>query len=127
GPVFAEQAPRDEWEALRAELQAKVSAERWTAAAALSINPDSRIELLRRPEERIEAVKRANAQPGTKRLRVGIERDLGSEVASGSASALAWRPVDGGWQASVEVQAPGAAALRVAVDVAGLPDGAWLR
>jgi lysyl endopeptidase len=128
GPVFAEQAPRAQWEALRPELQVKAfAAERWTQAAATSINADARIELLRLPEERIEAVKRANAAPGIKRLRIGVERDLGSEVATGSASALVWRPVAGGWQASVEVEAPGAAALRVAVDVAGLPDGAWLR
>lgn len=127
-PAVAEQAPRVAAEPYRAELHAKYEpAERWSGVAASIVQPDAELRLLALPAERIDAVKRGNERAEFKRLRIGIERDLGSEIDTWDPAALTWKQVPGGWQASLDVVVPGAAAVRVAVPVAGLPDGAWLR
>src|SRR5690606_9968739 len=115
-------------EPYRAELHAKhAPAERWTGVTAAIAVPAAQFSLLPLPAERIDAVKRGNAMAENKRLRIGIERDLGSEIAAWDPSEVSWTQVPGGWQAAIEVIVPGAAAVRVAVAVDALPDGAWLR
>lgn len=127
-PVVAQPDMRVGSESYRAELHAKhAPAERWTGVTAAIAVPAAQFSLLPLPAERIDAVKRGNAMAENKRLRIGIERDLGSEIAAWDPSAVSWKQVPGGWQAGIEVVVPGAAAVRVAVAVDALPDGAWLR
>lgn len=79
------------------------------------------------PATALAALRGENARPGRKALRIGIERapDDGSD---GSVPALQWRTAPGGGQtARVTLHSPGAAALRVALDLSGLPDGSELR
>lgn len=126
--AMAEPVTRVASEPYRAELHLKDSpAERWTQVTDVMAVSAAPMRLLPLSAERIDAVKRTNAQSETKRLRVGIERDLGSEIESWDASAIRWQAVSGGWRAAIEVTVPGAAAVRVAVPVTALPDGAWVR
>jgi len=78
-------------------------------------------------QARVDAVRRENAAPGQKVLRIGIERRVASEALS-NRTGLVWRALpDGGQTARIEVTSPGAVALRSALDIAALPAGAELR
>ncbi|MGQ0799296.1 MAG: trypsin-like peptidase domain-containing protein [Pseudomarimonas sp.] len=85
------------------------------------------IVLERMAQDRVDAVRRENAAPGQKALRIGIERQVATESAS-SRTTLTWREMpDGGQTARIQVISAGAVALRSALDVAALPAGAELR
>ncbi len=78
-------------------------------------------------QARVDAVRRENAEPTQKVLRIGIERTVANEALS-NRTALAWRVLpNGGQTARIEVTSPGAVALRSALDIAALPAGAELR
>lgn len=76
------------------------------------------------PASETKALREGNAGGGRKALRIGIERPL-----SGAAAvALNWHAaVDGGQTARIALRSPGAAALRAALRLGGLPAGAELR
>ncbi len=78
-------------------------------------------------ESRIEALKRSNAESGTRRVQVGITRDTASESERSDLAAMNWMPVAAGYVARIEVVSPGANGLRVALTPAGLPDGVEIR
>lgn len=88
------------------------------AAPLLRWNPIDPVE--------VEALRKSNAAEGTKRLRIGIERD--SRERDAKEVGWAWSTLADGTQvARLRVQSPDAEALRVALDLRGLPDGAELR
>jgi lysyl endopeptidase len=127
-PAAADSGLRVGAEPYRPELDPMAAMpKRWQSAGVGAPPASARMHLLPLGPDRVDAIRAANAQAGTKRLRIGVERDPGSEVANFDAGNLAWQPVPGGWLASVEVVVPDAAAVRVAVPVDGLPEGAWLR
>lgn len=76
-----------------------------------------------------EAVREALGPPDTTPPRIGINRSLDS--ASGPINlgpALAWEYLsDGGWMAIVEIESPGAKAVRAGIEVESLPEGLELR
>lgn len=84
--------------------------------------PATRIDLGLADQAAIEAAKKANAVPGRKMLRIGINRDTGA-----TSSALQWTPVAGGYVAHWEVTSTGAAALRVALSGRSIDPAAQLR
>lgn len=73
----------------------------------------------------IEALKQKNSASRTKRLEIGIGRDLAE--ASERAGQPAWRPAGKGMAAHWKVTSRQAKALRVAVDVRSLAAGAEIR
>jgi lysyl endopeptidase len=76
---------------------------------------------------RVERLRRDNATRSLKALQIGIERDARQEGLV-QAGKLAWRAQpDGSHVAQLRATSPGAAAMRVGLDVAQLPDGAELR
>jgi lysyl endopeptidase len=75
--------------------------------------------------QRVEAMRKKNSEPGNKVLWIGLERELPTPI---DAKALAWQPTaDGGHSARLSAGSPGAAALRLGLDIAELPAGAELR
>lgn len=75
---------------------------------------------------RIEAVRRANAEPGLKALQIGVQRNL-DEVAQ-AAAPVQWRVLpDGSHATRLEAVSPGAESLRVALTFGQLPEAAQLR
>lgn len=72
-------------------------------------------------DSEIEAVRNANrASTQAKRLVIGVVR-AGDGTPLPSAADLAWVNVDGGHAAQAAVTSPDAAALRLAIDLAGVP------
>ena len=63
----------------------------------------------------VAAVVAANGKSLTKRLQIGIGRDVPDPIAASSA-ALRWSEVEGGVAAQWQVASPGAAALRIALE-----------
>jgi lysyl endopeptidase len=85
------------------------------------------VQLPALPPARVAALRAANAQDRSRRLRIGIERDVAEHVALPK-DVLAWHgTADGGWTARLAATSTGAAALRLGVDLSGLPDQAELR
>lgn len=125
-PALAQDAPKVAAEPLNPDLHAKVQPAQWQMPALVSA-PAAQWRLLALPVERVDAVKRSNARTEHKRLQIGIERDLASETDTWSPAELVWNAVPEGQVAHLDVSAPGAEALRVAIAVASLPDGARLR
>lgn len=123
--AFGAEAARVDSEPLWPESRSKADVVAWAGAGFATSGPVARLQLREMAYERIESLKHANAQEDTGPLRVGIERDLGSEVQS--RPDLRWELVTGGRVARLDVESPGAAALRVAVSAVGLPDDAVLR
>jgi lysyl endopeptidase len=79
------------------------------------------------PEGALDALRKNNASPGRKLLQLGIER-AAYEAADADLPGLQWRANrEGGQTARLAVRSPGAAALRAALSISGLPDGAELR
>lgn len=76
---------------------------------------------------RLDAVRAHNAEPGIKALQIGVDRNLRDEGVLDAAPALIWLPVNGGIAARFAVSSPGAAALRIGVELSGLPKSAELR
>src|SRR5688572_3262880 len=87
--------------------------------------PSHQVRLAPVSEDEIEAVRARNRRAATapsaavqlKRLAVGVGRDVDSEAGT---RALEWVAVEGGHAARLSMTSPEAAALRVAVDLAGV-------
>lgn len=92
--------------------------------------PQARVAMTRFPrieEERIDEVRRQNAAPAAKVLRVGVEREI-AEALSANVRQHDWVAApNGGLSTRLAVTSPGAVALRSALDVTELPEGAELR
>jgi lysyl endopeptidase len=98
------------------------------AREAFRLPPGAPATLLRLgalPARAIAAVRDTNSRAFTKRVQIGIGRPL-TDPATRSAS-LQWLQVAGGVAARWEVSALGAAALRIALEVGRMPQGAELR
>ena len=83
-------------------------------AVTLGRVTDAEVDAVR---QRNSARSRAPREPQAQRLAIGIAR----VPSSASAAALAWKRVAGGHAARLAVTSPEAAALRVAIDLAGVP------
>ena len=113
-------------ESMPAEFASAKVAETWRASTPPAF-PAATVRFQRLADERVAAVKRYNADPQTKRLQIGIQRDMVSEVELSSLVALDWQPVSGGKIAHIDIVSPGALALRTALRADRLPDGLELR
>ena len=71
-------------------------------------------------ENEMQGIRRAN-RSSQKRLLVGIVRPMGGTATPASARELAWTRVAAGYAAQVSVSSPQAGALRLAVNLAGVP------
>jgi hypothetical protein len=60
-------------------------------------------------------------QTRVKRVLIGVVRDRAAAPTLPTGADLAWAPVDGGYAARMALTSPDAAALRVALDLAGVP------
>ncbi len=79
------------------------------------------------PDAALQSLRKNNAAPGRKLLQLGIER-AAFEGSGNAEPELQWRATsDGAQTARLAVHSPGAAALRAALTISGLPDGAELR
>lgn len=76
---------------------------------------------------RLEALQRHNRAMGGKRLQIAIHRNVADEALSVAPITLDWQPLDGGQVGRLTVEARGAVALRLALDLSELPDAAELR
>ncbi|MEO7741341.1 MAG: trypsin-like peptidase domain-containing protein [Usitatibacter sp.] len=93
--------------------------------APAGATPATHIDLGLADQSSIDVLKKANAVPGLKMLRIGIGRDVvGPE---GSSASLLWTPVAGGYVAHWEVTSTGARALRVALSARAIDPLAQLR
>jgi lysyl endopeptidase len=73
--------------------------------------------------EEIEQVRRANRRgDNAKRVVIGVNRSTDDGAPLPSAADLAWVDVAGGRAAQLAVASPGAAALRLAITLAGVPE-----
>ncbi|QJR16460.1 hypothetical protein [Usitatibacter palustris] len=78
------------------------------------------------PAAEVEKI-RTSARTQLKRMRIGVARDVSqAEGAVPAAADLQWVAVPGGFAARISVTSPGAAAMRVALDVSGAPAGSEL-
>ena len=73
----------------------------------------------------VDNIRQQNTRTFTKRLQIGVGRDLFD--AASSSTALRWTPVAGGSAAQWKIVSGGAAALRVGLDASGLGEGVELR
>lgn len=87
--------------------------------------PATRIDLGLADQVAIDSVKKANAVPGLKMLRIGIGRDV--DGARANSDSLQWTPVAGGYVAQWEITSTGARALRVALSARSIDPAAQLR
>ena len=71
-------------------------------------------------ESELRSVREANQRTPLKRLAIGVARSIPTQALA-AATRLQWVPVDGGYAARIEVNSPQAGALRLAVDLAGVP------
>lgn len=94
---------------------------------AATLAPQATLRFQSLDAERVAAMQRYNVANGAKRLQIGIERDVADEASTLLPTALEWTPVSGGRVLRFDVTSPEAAALRVGLDLRGLPDGAELR
>lgn len=83
-----------------------------TTAPRVVLSPISDAELAE--------VRQAN-QRSRKRLVIGVARHVDTSTALPTASQLAWSAVPGGFAAQAAVSSPRAGALRLAIDLAGVP------
>ncbi len=79
-----------------------------------------RVILPQLEETELQTVREANQRTPLKRLAIGVARSI-PVGARDAAARLQWTPVDGGYAARIEVNSPQAGALRVALDLAGVP------
>ena len=73
----------------------------------------------------VDSIREQNTRALTKRLQIGVARDV--VAAPAASAALAWTAVSGGTAAQWRVSSNGAAALRIGFDVSRLPEGVELR
>lgn len=79
------------------------------------------------PAGRVEALQRHNQAMGGKRLQIAVHRNVADEALQAAPATLDWQALDGGRVGRLQVHASGAAALRLALDLDGLPEAAELR
>lgn len=121
-PVASAQSVRGE--PLRLENAKRDVAQAFKAA---TVAPQATMRFQTLDNARIVAMQRHNVANGAKRLQIGIHRRVADEAETLMPADLAWTPVAGGKVLRFDVSSPGAAALRVALDLRSLPDGAELR
>jgi hypothetical protein len=80
----------------------------------------ARVTLPQLADAELRSVREANERTPLKRLAIGVARPM-PEGARRAPSGLDWTPVAGGYAARVAVSSPQAAALRLALDLAGVP------
>jgi lysyl endopeptidase len=109
-------------------------------AASLRLDPEARkssaaaeaaVALPAISDEELAAMRASNRAEGAafksavaRRVNIGIARDVAAKSPGGGLRELAWRAVPGGQAAQVAVTSPGAASLRVALDLGDAPDTA---
>jgi lysyl endopeptidase len=124
GMSFSPVAPADQaFSAMAPALEKRAPAERLLGASQEST---VRLELPPPDPARAKALRERNSLPGEKRLEIGFGRELAG-LRGASGAELSWTPVAGGAVARWEVASPGAAAVRIGLEVAALPAGAQLR
>jgi hypothetical protein len=94
-----------------------------TAVPKLRLSPDSATVVKLSPitDSEVASVRRANLRANQKRFVIGVSRALADAPLPGARD-LAWSEVQGGMAAQVAVDSPGAGAMRIALDLAGVPD-----
>ncbi len=97
------------------------------AFRASALAPQATLRFQALDTARVSAMQRHNVANGAKRLQIGIERDAADEASNLLPAGLTWLPVEGGRVLHFDVTSPQAAALRVGLELRGLPDGAELR
>jgi hypothetical protein len=94
------------------------------AAAAPVLRLDTatapRVTLPLLEESELRGMREANQRTPLKRLAIGVARSIPAG-ARATAAGLQWTPVKGGYAARIEVTSPQAGALRLAIDLAGVP------
>lgn len=121
-PLAAAQSVRGE--PLRIENAKRDVAHAFKAATVV---PQATLRFQTLDAARVVAMQRHNVARDGKRLQIGIGRNVGDEADTLLPADLAWRPVAGGRVLHFDVTSPDAAALRIGLDLRGLPDGAELR
>jgi hypothetical protein len=122
-------APTTSAQSVRGEPLKLENAKRDVAHAfkAATLAPQATLRFQPLDSARVVAMQRHNVANGGKRLQIGIHRNVADEADRLLPSGLAWSPVAGGKVLRFDVASPQAAALRVGLDLRGLPDGAELR
>ncbi|WP_397572937.1 serine protease [Silanimonas sp.] len=122
-------APLATAQSVRGEPLKLENAKRTAAHAfrAATLAPQATLRFQSLDTERVAAMQRHNAANGSKRLQIGIHRNVADEADALLPSDLTWTPVAGGKVLRFDVASPQAAALRIGLDLRGLPDGAELR
>lgn len=121
-PVVSAQSVRGE--PLRLENAKRDVAQAFKAA---TVAPQATLRFQTLDNARIVAMQRHNVASGAKRLQIGIHRNVADEAETLIPADLAWSPVAGGKALRFDVTSPQAAAMRIGLDLSGLPDGAELR
>ena len=88
--------------------------------------PATRVRLPAPPPVALEKVRKANDAPGPKRIQIGLGRPLNDHPAAKS-DRFQWQRIAEGWVGHWEVASEGAASLRVALRLEGLPAAAEVR
>lgn len=96
-------------------------------APAFEALPARRLDFDALPQSRLEALQRHNQAMGGKRLQIAVNRNVADEALNLPPQQLDWQALDGGQIGRLDIHARGAAALRVALNLTGLPDAAELR
>ena len=122
-------APAAPAQSVRGEPLKLENAKRDIAQAfrAPSLAPQATLRFQALDNDRIAAMQRHNAAHGGKRLQIGLQRNVADEAETLLPADIAWAPVAGGSVLRFDIVSPQAAALRVGLDLRGLPDGAELR
>jgi len=127
--VAAMATPLASAQSVRGEPLKLENAKRDVAQAfkAANLAPQAALRFQPLETERLAAMQRHNVANSGKRLQIGIHRNVADEAASLLPADLAWAAVPGGKVLRFDVASPQAAAMRVGLDLRGLPDGAELR
>lgn len=96
-------------------------------APAFEALPARRLDFDALAPSRLEALQRHNQAMGGKRLQIAVHRNVADEARGLVPEQLDWQALDGGQVGRLDIHAGGAAALRMALDLTGLPDAAELR
>jgi hypothetical protein len=125
GAVAAQELPRVAGEP--AWPNAKAAALITSRSANYAAADTAQVRFKSMAQARIDEVRANNSRPNVKVLQVGIHREMRTEAESTQPPALVWKALpDGGQVARFAVTSPGAKALRLGLNVAGLPAGAEL-
>ena len=123
GAVLAQGAPSIGGEPVLADKaapEAKLRIVTQAAGRQVQLAPVTEAEVERVRAENARGRATGGAQVEMKRVAIGVERELQARAAA-SPAALDWTPVEGGRAARLSVSSPEAPALRVALDLSGVP------